>query len=158
MIWAGIDPGLSGAIAFIGENGLGASVYPMPLVEVDGQDELDSRSLIELLEQHDPRLVCIERPQGFGGCSSAFKLGQNLGGVIVSVLSARFRLVRVVPQKWQRALMPGVHGRDDLKRRSVALAKSHFPSVNFSTAGRTHDHDKADALLIAEYARTEYPT
>lgn len=156
MLWCGIDPGLSGAVAFIGDDGLGARVYPMPLVEVDGQDELDCHSLRDLLESMDPRLVCIERPQGFGGCSSAFKLGQNLGGVIVSVLSSRFRLERVRPQAWQRSMLPGVHGRDALKSASVAKAKAMFPTVLFVRHGRTKADDLADALLIAAYARAEF--
>jgi Holliday junction resolvasome RuvABC endonuclease subunit len=158
VIWAGIDPGLSGAIAFIGDNGLGASVYPMPLVEVDGQDELDSDNLVNFLNSHNPALVCIERPQGFGGCSSAFKLGQNLGGVLVSVLSARFRLERVRPQAWQRVMLPGIHGRDELKRASVAKAKALFPTVSFARSGRTKADDIADALLIAAWARAEWAT
>jgi Holliday junction resolvasome RuvABC endonuclease subunit len=154
--WAGIDPGLSGCLAFIGDDGLGAKTYPMPLVEVDGQDELDSGALVDLLEAHDPRLVTIERPQGFGGCSSAFKLGQNLGGLIVSVLSARFRLERVRPQAWQRSMLPNVHGREALKAASVAKARAMFPTVLFARQGRTKADDIADSLLIAAYGRGEF--
>ncbi len=152
-IWAGLDPGLSGAVAFIGTTGLGAAVYPMPLRCVDDQDELDSDALVALLESHNPCLVCTERPQGFGGCSASFKLGMNLGGLIVATISARFRLLRVRPQTWQRAILPGVHGRSDLKAASVTLAKSRFPTVRFTKRGRTSDHDIADALLVAMWAR-----
>lgn len=155
--WLGIDPGLSGALAFIGDNGLGAQVFPMPLMEVDGQDELNSEALVTLLEDINPRIVTIERPQGFGGCSAAFKLGQNLGGVIVAVISARFHVERVRPQTWQRVMLPGVHGRDDLKRASVAKAKAWFPDVAFVKLGRTKPDDIADALLIAAYARQTWP-
>jgi Holliday junction resolvasome RuvABC endonuclease subunit len=155
-VWLGIDPGLSGALAFIGDDGLGAKVYPMPLMGVDGQDELDSDSLIDLIQSHDPRLVTVERPQGFGGCSSAFKLGQNLGGLIVSVLSARYRLERVRPQTWQRVMLEGIHGRDSLKRASVSKAKALFPTVCFAKQDRTKPDDIADALLIAAYGRAEF--
>ncbi len=154
--WLGVDVGLSGALAFIGDDGLGAKVYPMPLTEIDGQDELDSGALVEMLEHHDPRLVTVERPQGFGGCSSAFKLGQNLGGVIVATLSARFRLERVRPQAWQRVMLPEVHGRDNLKRASVAKAKALFPTADFRGHGRTKADDIADALLIGAYGRAEF--
>ncbi len=155
--WLGIDPGLSGALAFIGEDGLGAQVYPMPLMEVEGQDELDSETLTDILAEHDPRVVALERVQGFGGCSSAFKLGQNFGGLIVAALSGRFRLERVKPQTWQRKMLPGIHGREELKRASVAKAKSLFSTVSFAKQGRTKDDDVADALLIAAYARETFP-
>ncbi len=155
-IWCGIDPGLSGALAFISANGLGAVTFPMPLVEVDGQDELDSAALTALLEEMAPRLVCVERPQGFGGCSASFKLGQNLGGLIVTALAARFRLERVRPQAWQRVMLPGIHGRENLKRASVAKAKALFPTGPLVGSGRTKPDDLADALLIAAYARLTF--
>src|SRR4051812_25662236 len=117
--WLGIDPGLSGALAFIGEDGSGASVYPMPLMCHEGQDELDALAFEDLLAAHDPRLVAIERVQGFGGPSGAAKLGQSLGGLIVTAILGRFRLERVRPQAWQRVMLPGVHGRDNLKTASV---------------------------------------
>ncbi len=151
--WLGIDAGISGACAFIGLNGLGAKVHPIPLRDYEGQDEVDGEALAELLEEYRPRLVCLEKVQGFGGCSSAFKLGQSVGSVITTTLAGRFRLERVSPQKWQRALLPGVHGRADLKRASVALAKSRFPTVCFNKQGRTSDHDIADALCLALWAR-----
>lgn len=156
MIWAGCDPGLSGALAFIGEDGLNASVYPMPLRCEDGQDELDSMALIELLEHHNPRLVALEKVQGFGGPSGAFKLGQNVGGVVTSTLTKRFRLERVRPQTWQRIMIPGVKGREALKEASVAKAKSLFPTVIFQRSGRTKPDDIADALLIAAWARLTF--
>jgi Holliday junction resolvasome RuvABC endonuclease subunit len=156
-IWCGIDVGLSGAVAFIRDSGLGAMVYPMPLVEFDGQDEVDGDSLMDLLESMNPRLVAIERIQGFGGCSAASKLGQAYGTLITSTLARRFRLERVRPQKWQGAMLPGIHGRDELKRASVAKAKALFPTVVFKKSGRTKPDDIADALLIAAWARQAFP-
>jgi Holliday junction resolvasome RuvABC endonuclease subunit len=157
MVWCGLDPGLSGACAFIGPDGLGAAVYPMPLMCVDGQDELDSGALRELLEAHNPSVVAIEKVQGFGGPSGAFKLGQNYGGMIVTALAGRFRMERARPQTWQRLMLPGVHGRDALKAASVARAKAEFPTISFKKSGRTSDHDIADALLIAAWARAQFP-
>lgn len=156
MIYAGIDPGLSGAIAFIGENGLGAEVHPLPLSDVGGQDELDSQALANLLEAIDPRLITLERVAGFGGCSSAFKLGQSFGALIVTALSGRFRLERVNPQAWQRVMLPGIHGRDNLKDASVARAKALFPTVALVKHGRCKPDDQADALLLAAYGRQTF--
>ncbi len=156
-VWLGIDAGISGACAFIGENGLGAKVFPIPLRDHEGQDEVDGEALAELLEEYRPRLVCLEKVQGFGGCSSAFKLGQSVGSVITTTLAGRFRLERVSPQKWQRSMLPEIHGRDALKRASVSKAKALFPTVCFAKEGRTKPDDIADALLIAAYARECWP-
>jgi Holliday junction resolvasome RuvABC endonuclease subunit len=156
-LWLGIDPGLSGACAFIGDNGESPMVYPLPILETDhGQDELDGDALRDLLESFDPRLVCMELVQGFGGCSSAFKLGQSVGTLVTTILGSRFRLERVRPAKWQSVMLPGVHGRENLKRASVAKAKALFPTCPLVRDGRCKPDDKSDALLIAAYARQEF--
>jgi Holliday junction resolvasome RuvABC endonuclease subunit len=155
MIYAGCDPGLSGALAFLG--GERPLVYPLPIIETDhGQDELDSEGLRDLLESFDPRLVVMELVQGFGGCSSAFKLGQSVGTLITTIMGGRFRLERVRPPKWQAKMLPGVHGRENLKRASVARAKALWPTLALTREGRCKPDDKADALLMAEYGRLEF--
>lgn len=158
MIWAGVDAGLSGAIAFIHESGLGAHVYPTPLHDVHGQDEVDTLAVGELLETWAPRLVAVEHVNGFGGASSAFTLGASYSAVTGAARWGRFRLELVRPQAWQRSMLPNVHGRDALKAASVAKAKALFPTVNFSRQGRTKPDDFADALLIAAWARQEWAT
>lgn len=157
MIWCGCDAGLSGAIAFIHESGLGAHVYPAPLHDVHGQDEVDTLAVGELLETWTPRVVVVEHVNGFGGASSAFKLGASYSAVTGAARWGRFRLELVRPQAWQRAMLPGIHGREELKRASVATAKALFPTVALTRQGRTKPDDFADALLIAAWARSQFP-
>ncbi len=125
----------------------------MPTIDVCGQDEVDTLAVGALLEEFNPRLLVIELVNGFGRASSAFKLGGAYSAASGAARWARFRLERCRPQAWQRRFLPDVHGRDALKRASVTLAKSRFPTVNFKKQGRTSDHDKADALLLALYGR-----
>lgn len=142
--WAGIDPGRSGAVAVT--NGEGSDTHPLQL-EDDG--ELDAQWLEGWLERFSPRLVTLEQVQGFGGVSSAFKLGASYGAIIVTVLSARYRLERVRPQAWQKKLL----GDDikDTKAASVAWCNEHM-----NRTFRKRDHNEADALCLAEYGRRVY--
>ncbi len=154
MIYAGVDCGLSGAIAFIHEDGgIGACAYPVPLHDVSGQDEVDPLALEDLFESWNPRAIGVEHVSGFGGAGSAFKLGGTYAMAVGAALWGRYRLERVRPQRWQAALLPGVHGRDALKSASVARAKALYPTVNFSRQGRTKPDDLADALMIATWVR-----
>lgn len=159
MRYAGIDPGLSGALACVGPGGF-ASVTPLRTVlGPDGlQDELDGEWLREELDRLCPFVVALERVQGFGGVSSAFKLGQSYGTIVTTVLSLRIRLVRVRPQTWQAKMLPGVDGREALKRASVARARALFSPLELKKTGRCKPDDKADALLLAEYCRGVHET
>ncbi len=152
-VWAGVDCGLSGAVAFIRDNGLGAVAYPIPLIDVSGQDEVDPIALGELFAMHNPRAVGVEHVSGFAGASSAFKLGGSYAMAVGTALWGRYRLERVRPIRWQTAMLPGIHGREALKSASVARAKALYPTVNFSKQGRTKPDDLADALLLATYIR-----
>lgn len=155
MRYAGIDPGLSGALACVGPDIVGgACVIPLRTVPgPDGQDELDATWLRSELDRLSPRVVALERVQGFGGVSSAFKLGQSYGTIITTVLSLRIRLVRVRPQTWQAFELPGIDGRDELKKASVARVRREYPELPLKKAGRCKPDDQSDAILLAHYCR-----
>jgi Holliday junction resolvasome RuvABC endonuclease subunit len=157
--WCGIDPGLSGAIAFLPEKG-DPVAYPLPLMETDhGQREVDGCALISLLEDFLPSVVMIELIQGFGGASSACKLGQAYGSAIVATLSSRIRLERVRPQAWQKAVLGLTSGkRNDTKAASIAFVRDTYPKVSLRNAiSRVKTcHNIADAVCLAHYARSLY--
>ena len=156
---AGIDPGLSGAIAFLDEcsNRL-AGVYDLPLIEgPDGCRNLDERAFEALLEKHCPRLVVMEHVQGFGGVSSAFKLGATFGALICCVRGRRFRLEFVRPQTWQASIL-GCTDRNATKPASILVAALIAPAAALIRGkGRKPDHNRADAINIARYASRAYP-
>lgn len=159
-IYAGIDPGLSGAIAFVSADGLVAStVFQLVDGPSIGLRELDTAWLSAILEEYNPRLVCLEQVQGFGWASSSFKLGQTYGGIICTTLSGRFRLERVRPQTWQREVFKTntLDGRDT-KALSISYCRARWPGISLGEKrkGGKANHNLADALCLAEYARLRH--
>ncbi len=161
-IIAGVDPGLSGAIAFLDTvaNRI-VAVYDLPLCDSPaGQAELDQELFAEVLERHNPRLVVLEHVQGFGGVSSAFKLGQCYGSIIVQTLASRFRLERVRPQVWQGTIFP-LHldpSDYDTKAASIFAATQAHPEADLKRGPRSRkpDHNRADAVCLAMFGRRAF--
>lgn len=148
----GIDPGVSGGIAWIDDDR--ASAAKMPATPVDLVD------LLRGLKVAGFDVVYMEKVQRGGlnrskegdgdkerkmGAKSAFTFGHSVG-VVVGVLAALgFRVELVTPQEWQRA-MSCLTGGD--KNVSKAAAQRIFPGFEGKIT-----HANADALLIAEHGR-----
>lgn len=159
MIFAGIDPGLSGAIAFLDETGEPAfgGVYDTPVLAVarsaGGQRRvLDQPAMVALLRTvpADELAVVLEQvgPMPGQGVTSMFRFGEGFGvwQGILSALQVRHVLVR--PQTWQKAMLAGVVCSGGA---SIIVARRRWPRVDLH---RVKDHGRADALLLAEYGRT----
>jgi crossover junction endodeoxyribonuclease RuvC len=149
---AGCDPGLSGAVAFLFED-QPPLVYDMPIMP-DAR-EIDTWTLAHIFTYHSPGVVVVEDLHG----PAVFKLGMAYGALICTIKSLRFRLERVAPTTWQSELLPPRSTRRGTKLASIAKAQSLYPEANLIPDGcRAPKHDRADAVLIAEYGRTHYYT
>lgn len=148
-VFIGIDPGVSGGIAAIDDNGRALGVHNMPATERDLLDVLclyvnpgtQTRAVLERVSS-SPVM----------GRASAFTFGRMVGQLEMALVALQIPYDRVVPQKWQAALgartkgIIGVRAADKniTKRRAQAL----FPSSKVT-------HAVADALLLAEYCRRQ---
>lgn len=139
-IYIGIDPGKTGAIAFLYCTG-GATVTDL----VDGQWWTDT--LPSVATRAVPVRVLVEKPDGRPGkgvSAFTFEAGRRVGywdracPGCVHIINASV---------WTNAL--GV-GRD--KEASLELARKLFPELA-PLLSRKKDHNRAQALLIAEYGR-----
>lgn len=147
IAWIGVDPGTRGAVAVIDGDGghdfLDWPGDPSPVV-----DKIRSW----LLTYHI-RLAALEQVHSMPrqGVSSTFKFGTNYGiwQGILSALSVPY--VTVTPRNWQKGLVLPSAGPTP-KQRSLAVARSLFPNADLS---RQKDHGRADALLIAWWAKRE---
>lgn len=146
MIYIGIDPGQSGAMALIEtiERGVqGVSVVPFS--ENRYKEELEAISDIQCI-------CCLERVGAMPkqGVTSMFKFGENFGFIqgLLTAYSIPYELV--TPQKWKKEFQ--ITGD---KNSSIAVCKRMFPDVSLRRTERCKkDHDgMAEALLMAEYAR-----
>lgn len=153
----GADPGQSGAFSRVTPAGEG-SAFMMPVLD----KRINLVALGEILDGWpDERTVVIEtvstRPGQ--GRSSALTIGINYGLVVGFLRAKGYRVVEVHPQKWKAAM--GLTKRDksetpkQSKDRSIALAQTLFPGADLRKSDRSTvpKDGKAEALLIAEYAR-----
>jgi crossover junction endodeoxyribonuclease RuvC len=144
--WMGIDPGIKGAAALIHDDG--QEVFDWP-----GDPSLAADKIREWILEYDVRLAALESVSAMPkqGVSSTFKFGQNLGQWqgILSVLPIPYLMPR--PREWQKGLVRPSDGKDP-KERSLTVARRLFPDAELS---RKKDHNRADALLLAWWARKQ---
>ncbi len=143
--WIGIDPGKTGSAALITRQSQFVSDWP-------GDPGAAADILRQWSLEHEIELVALERVHSMPrqGIKSTFSFGQNFGqwqGVIAALC---FPCLEPRPSEWQKGLVRPSDGPNP-KARSLNVARRLFPDVSFS---RKKDHNKADALLLAWWAKT----
>jgi hypothetical protein len=140
----GIDPGISGAIAFyFSEFPERVSTEDMPVAGGD----VDANTLSRRLTIMTPDICVMERVGAMPGqgVSSTFKFGRAFGTAIGVVGALKLPLVFVTPAKWK------AHFRLTAdKEQGRALALRMFPAAG-EQFERRKDHHRAEAALIARY-------
>lgn len=137
-VFIGVDPGASGAIAVLDEDGKFIDVFKA------GDAEMDVVRNMARHEHYKMRAM-IERVHSMPkqGVASSFKFGQSYGFLRGILTANLIPFEEVQPAKWQRAM--GCRTKGD-KNVTKQKAGQLFPSVKVA-------HWNADALLIAEYCR-----
>ena len=148
MIYLGIDPGKSGALAYIMPDGLANAIQ-----FDEGQYLFVLRKIAERCERaHIKAVCCLEHVSAMPGqgVTSMFSFGQNFGWIqgLLQAFGISYELVR--PQKWKREF--SITGD---KNSSIAVCKRLFPEQSLypSSRCRKESDGLAEALLMAEYAR-----
>jgi crossover junction endodeoxyribonuclease RuvC len=146
----GIDPGLQGAVAFLPERGGSINVVDTPSFLLSGKArDYDVPGMMSVLRVYEMGHVFIERWQARPEASpqSMGKIGYGFG-LWVGMLAALLVPYTVVwPQTWQKEMYAGAVGEG--KERSLLIASRLWPDL---VIPKTR-HDRADALLIAEWGR-----
>lgn len=154
MIYIGIDPGRRGGFASITAGK--ETAIEMPLMP--DRKEIDTLLICQILTIHkkaDPNIFCIlEKAQSMPGqgSTSTFNYGVGYGEIrgVLKAMSIPFEEVR--PNVWKKEF--SLVKKD--KKASATIANKLFPKQNFrSEKGRLMD-GKAEALLLAEYAKRKY--
>lgn len=160
MLICGIDPGLTGAVAFIDHNGL-RCVFDLPTKPIADagpkalvKRQCDGRALAALMRAHhaadEPALVVIEDVQAIGG-SAIQTMGSMMHtkGLIEGVLAAKgYDVVFVRPQAWKR-----FYGLSADKAQCLAMAKQLYPCDDIRLVKH---HNRAEAALIARYGQRHF--
>jgi hypothetical protein len=136
----GVDPGITGGLAFLFANRVVAEDIPT------AGGEVDVDTLVRRVREMQPALAIIERANAMPkqGVSSTFKYGVAYGALrtVVALCNIPYRLV--TPGKWK------AHFHLDAdKEKSRALAIQLWPGCGYF-ALKKH-HGRAEAALIARY-------
>ena len=137
-LYIGIDPGLSGGVAFIPASGE-PWAHKMPetdrdLIDLlrDSTRDMEARAVIELVHS-SPQM----------GVKSAFTFGEGYGRLQMALTALGVPYERVRPAVWQKAMGCLTKGDKNVSKRR---AQELFPTLKVT-------HAIADALLIGEFAR-----
>lgn len=151
----GIDPGLTGAIAVVGGDDA-AIIYDTPVVKTKGRLTYSIRDMDLLLSSisktnYHLDAVGLERQQAFPGqgVASTFRTGEGYGLWQALIIASGLSVTIVSPQVWKKFC-----GLSKDKEESRQLAIKLFPECK-KDLSRKKDHNRAEALLIAEYVRVE---
>ena len=154
----GIDPGVCGAIAVIYEGGR-VQLWQSPAltIVIGGKnrhipDWAMCAGVIRLIPE--PRIATLEKLSTMqkGGLTGNFTMGGAYWGwqALLAGMSVPFRTIP--PKEWQKHLRPGIPASDAAKDASRMVASQLFPLIAGQLTNKK-DHDKAEALLLAEYGR-----
>jgi len=160
MLQIGIDPGLSGAIAFI-RDGVVTHIVDMPIAaKVHGSGNMvDALALKDAISWSaglaglitegivNVHIEAVSAMPG-QGVTSTFGFGHTAG--VIEAVVACMKLPRWYwrPQQWKK--LAGISGKDKDAARTVASRL--YPEIA-SKLARKKDDGRAEAVLIAHYGQ-----
>lgn len=148
----GIDPGLSGGLAFLsaapGQPKRVISADDIPVYGVDAKRRVDALAVAKMIQACPPDFAVIERAQAMPdqGASSGFNYGRAVGALEAVVFGMEIPLEIIEASAWKKA--HGLIKTDKEASRQKALLL--FPDAHAWLA-RKKDHGRAEAVLIANY-------
>ena len=141
-IYIGIDPGKSGAMAIILDDG---TLY----VERFDEGVKSIYDLLLLTSKYDHTCI-LEKVHSFPGqgVKSTFNFGVNYGIWLSLLRSCTINHDLVPPQKWMKHYIElGKYTKQERKNKLKYIAQSLYPGTKVTLVN-------ADAILIAHYCKT----
>ncbi len=153
MIYIAIDPGLTGAIAAIDDGAQLILCADLPVIRSGKLAWIDGNELTSLLIQcrnGRPAQITVERAQAMPGqgISSTFGYGVVMGSILSACQRIACPLHLVPAAVWKRYM---VLSSD--KTASLDKARLLWPTADLD---RKKDHNRSEALLLAEYSRRTF--
>ena len=154
----GIDPGLSGGIAFL-ENNKVLCIFDMPVMSEGKKNkrQLNSAQLVNLIKENiksDKEVaVIVEQVNAMPGqgVTSMFNFGQSFG-ILKGICSAmRLPVYFIRPAKWKKYFGLINSEKDASRTKAIEM----FPNFS-SQLSKKKDSNKADAILIASFYYETY--
>lgn len=159
--FGGIDPGTTGAMAIIDEEGDPFQLFDYPGEELGLwkilNDKLICSLVIKLVALEQAAIMPMERQNTAGkqirqNPKSLAVFHQNYGIWRMALAAKGWPVELVHPMRWRSILdssVPNHPSKEDL----LAFARRRYPGVDLH---RKADHNRAEAILIASYALHKY--
>lgn len=155
--YIGIDNGVTGAIAIIGDTEVDFIQTPIKKEQNYTKSKqivsrIDAQCLESYLRKYKGKesLVILERPMIFPGRFKAtLSAMRSMEATLIIVELLELPLIYIDSKEWQRVLLPSGLEKEDLKKASLDIGSRLFPQFKKQILKQKD----ADALLIAEYAR-----
>ena len=145
----GIDPGLDGAIAIIGNNEV--KLFDMPTIRYPwmqpGKRMIDGKLIGEILAPYiDTARINIELVHSMPkqGVVSTFNFGSAFGGIVVLANAMGFQPTLIRPQSWKGKIGATCQGKDFPRQLALKLYPKLHPLLHL-----VKHQGRADALFIA---------
>jgi len=141
----GVDPGLNGAVALLGDGYL--AVRDTPTAGELKRRVVIATELAKILKAWQPDLAVVEKVHAMPkqGVSSSFRFGQAVGTVEGVIGALEIPVEYVTPHAWKKFFRISSHKED-----ARLLAIQTWPRIAEKLT-RKKDADRAEALLIARY-------
>lgn len=161
LLYIGIDNGISGGIAAIGQCGSIIAMRTMPTKKHGAKNEVDIRELYRWLSEVtggnlSNGIYCIEEPGGSKSADAAKSMAGSFHSIRGFFETKFLAFERVTPKRWQNAML-GKVAKGETKARALDVAAKLWPDERFlpSPRHRTPNDGLIDAALIAEWLRRQ---
>ena len=143
----GIDPGLSGAIAWLDNEGRLIEVRDLPVAKANGKSELMPAALADMLRERPATHAFVERvaARPGAGVSGMFNFGRGYGQIEGVLAALGVPVTLVTPAKWKAAL------RIPADKSAARLRAAQLWPGLAGTFSRVKDDGRAEASLIGLY-------
>ena len=150
----GIDPGLSGAIAFYNKALDVMEVFDMPIHTIKDKKHIDLYALARIIEVRNPMILkaIIEEPHSMPkqGVASSFKFGHVCGVAQMAIAAYFIPMDLVRPNVWKKR-MGLTSDKDACRQRASQI----WPQFAHHWPLKKHD-GRAEAALLCLYGLGEY--
>ena len=151
FVMLGIDPGLSGALAFYYPAENTVTAFDMPRV----QDEVDAHTLARVIAEQSPTAVIIERvgPMPRDGVRQAwrFSAANSVAKTVCALMNVPASFVSASVWKKELQLPGGPAGKEKSRLKALQM----FPK-SADLFARKKDSGRAEAALIAYWAAGKF--
>jgi crossover junction endodeoxyribonuclease RuvC len=136
----GVDPGVTGGLAFVSATTIEAFDIPVVAGEVDVDE------LVRIVKRFVPALAVVEKAGAMPkqGVASTFKYGVAYGALRAALVACGVPTHLIAASKWKKAYL-----LDRDKEKARALAIRFWPGC--ALFARKKDHGRAEAALLAKY-------